>query len=66
MGVIDPLPPEIARYRGRLVLAELSRRERMAQARRWAQRDRRAMAWDAVQAARQWNTEYRRLRGMVA
>ena len=61
------VPADVQRARGHLFLCDLFQRERMSAARDWKKKGRPAMAYDAVQSAREGTRKRRELvRRLVA
>lgn len=54
-------PADVQRARGHLFLCDLFQRERMSAAREWKKKDRPALAYDAVQSAREWTRKRRQI-----
>lgn len=53
------IPADVQKARGHLFLCDLFQKERMSAARGWKKKNRPAMAYDAVQSARQWTRKRR-------
>lgn len=63
MIAVAEAPPEVKRAWGKITVAEVQRRERMTQARKWRDQGKHPqLVGGAVLAARQWNGLIRQVR----